>query len=197
MSRALAMWVFVYLTCPVGTQAQEPRYLGQQPPGLESQLFAPGLISDPEVYEYGSVFSADGLEMFYGVELGHRAEIRMVRWTGSRWSAPTVLVSHERYSFGDPFLAPDGQRLYFISNRPLDAQTAEPKDFDIWYIPRDGDGWGDLFQPDRINSSADEYYVSFASSGRLYFASNRNAGSRRRNFDVYAAHATASGFAMP
>jgi hypothetical protein len=45
-------------------------YLGQPPPaGNQPQLFAPGVVSLQDRYEFGSVFSRDGKEFCYAVEL--------------------------------------------------------------------------------------------------------------------------------
>ena len=191
------MVAFFWLAAP-STDLQPLPYLGQEPPGAAPKVFAPDWVSNPDVYEYGSVFSADGLEFFYGVNVGKRAEIRTLRWEGDAWSKPEVLVAAERFSFGDPFLSPDEQRLYFISNRPLTEEESTPKDYDIWYLQRQPEGWSEpinLGPP--INSNSDEYYISFTSSGRIYFASNRSGGEDKRNFDLYAADPEQDRFKTP
>lgn len=73
----------------------------------------------------------------------------------------------------DPFVSHDGKRLYFSSKRPLkgDEKGDEPKDFDIWYVERTGDGWGspvNLGAP--VNSVRDEIYSTMANNGNLYFS---------------------------
>ncbi len=37
-------------------------YLGQQPPGMTPEVFAPGIVSDPSLFEYSGTFSRDGSE---------------------------------------------------------------------------------------------------------------------------------------
>ncbi len=170
-------------------------YLGLDLPGLEPEVFAPGVISMPDAYEYGSVFTEDGLELFFGVNVGERAEIRSTRWLDGKWTTPSVVLGNPRYTFGDPFLSVDEDRLYFISNRPLKEETSPPKDFDIWSIERNKSGWG---QPvnvgSPVNSAGDEYYISFAQDGRLYFASDRNDKKDQGNFDVFSAPESDAGF---
>jgi len=185
-----------------GSACIEPRdpeaYLGLTPPGLEPEVFAPGVISKSGVYEYGSVWSADGRELYFGVNVGERAEIRTIRWSEGAWTGESVVVGHPDYTFGDPFLSPDGLRLYFISDRPLDQLGGPPKDFDIWFVERQAHSWGEPVNVgEPVNSESGEYYISFSAEGRLYFASNVNSGERRHDFDVYAAHAVASGFGTP
>ncbi len=178
-----------------GRSYEGPTYLGQSAPGLTPEVFAPGVISRPGLYEYGSVWSANGREFFFGVNVGDRAEIRTVRWTGEAWTNETVVISHERYTFGDPFLSPDEQRLFFISDRPMDALVGPPKDYDIWYVERQQSGWSDPVNVGSpINSAADEYYISFSTKGRLYFASNVNNTDNSGNFDIYHADPHDNGY---
>ena len=182
---------------PAAAQDPEP-FLGQPLPDTEPEIFAPGLVSKPDAYEYGSVWSADGREFYFGVNVGERAEIRGIRWTDGGWTPEFVVVGHPAYTFGDPFLSPDEQRLYFISNRPLGGLSGPAKDFDLWYVDRRGEGWSEPIRVGGpVNSSFDEYYVSFSAEGRLYFASNRAGGDRSHDFDIYSAEPSGSGFARP
>ncbi|MEL7377588.1 MAG: hypothetical protein AAFN65_11565, partial [Bacteroidota bacterium] len=40
-------------------------YLGQEPPSLQPKVFAPGIISVDDEYEFGSVFNQDVSRFFY------------------------------------------------------------------------------------------------------------------------------------
>ncbi len=174
------------------------RYLGQLPPGREPQIFAPGQASFPDVHEFGSVFSADGLALYYGVQLRDRAEIRGIFFENGQWQPPVPVVSDPQFGANDPFLSPNEDRLYFISNRPL-ADGGPAKDIDIWYLERQAGGWSPPINAGpAINSERDEYYISFTDDGALYFASNVAAGAERsHDFDLYVAQPTPGGFAAP
>ncbi|MEQ8523780.1 hypothetical protein [Gracilimonas sp.] len=163
-------------------------YLGQNPPGSEPLVFAPDLISKADEYEFGSVFSKDASEFFYGVDIDGKTEIRTTHWDGDKWTEPEVLISHSAFSFNDPFLSPDESKLYFISNKS-ENQQSDPKDYDIWYINREEAGWSDPVNAGTpINTESHEYYISFTSGGDMYFASNRAAEPDRSfNFDIYKA----------
>ena len=115
-------------------------YLKQPPPGLTPELFAPGLVSKADEREFGAVFSEDGREFFYAVDVNGKAEIRHTKQDGARWKPPQPLIDHDQYGYNDPFLSPDEQRLYFISDQPLSG-VGPPKDIDIWYAEREGDTW--------------------------------------------------------
>ena len=120
----------------------------------------------------------------------------MIRAVGNRWGEPELLVGDPQFGYNDPFLSPDESRLYFISNRSIEA-SGESKDHDIWFIERTGDeSWS---KPRRasggVNTNADEYYMSFTDDGTMFFASNRDAKDEyRRDFDLYSAPWTGEGF---
>ena len=152
------------------------------------EIFAPGLISLPEESEFGSVFSKDGLEFFYGVDIEGRTEIRYTKLENSKWTVPKTIISHEVYGYNDPFLSPDDSELYFISDQPIDGMGSK-KDHDIWYSKRTPTGWSNPINAGpNINSDRNEYYISFTKTGTMYFASNKYAAAdNQRNFDIFAA----------
>ena len=170
---------------PSGKSGQEARYLGQKPPGNSPQKFAPGIASRSDVHEFGSTFTSDGLTYYYGVDLNGRAEIRSMRFENKKWSEPKTLIHHAQYSFNDPMLSPDEKRLYFISDRPLNGVGAK-KDYDIWYVEKTKSGWSEPINPGpAINSKRNEYYISFARDGSLYFGSNVDSKKNSYDFDLY------------
>jgi len=187
-SRWLVALVVVSLPACQSTVEDSLLYLGQVPPSLKAEIFAPGLVSVNDRHEFGSAFSADGTEFFFGVDTGDKAEIRFSRLEGKTWTKARTILSHEIYSFNDQFLSPDENELFFISNQPLDGE-GDQKDHDLWFSVRRGDGWG---APENagpvINSDREDYYISFTKEGTLFFASNRAAEEGRNfDFDVYAA----------
>ena len=162
------------------------RYLGQKPPSREPELFAPDLVSKPDRHEFGSTFSADGLEFFFSVSLRGRSETYSMTFEDDDWGPPQKILSHETFGFNDPILTPKGDRLYFISNRPHDDST-QKRDHDIWYVEREENGWSaPINAGPAINSPREEYYISFTTNGDLYFGSNVEAPDQRRgDFDLY------------
>jgi Tol biopolymer transport system component len=161
-------------------------YIGQEVPKLQPEVFAPGIVSKVSEYEFGSVFSKDGNEFYYGVDDRGKSEIRFMTRIDNKWSEPQKIRFNSAYSYNDPFLSPDGNRLYFISDRPLNG-SGEKKDYDIWYAERKGEGWSEPINAgSTINSSKDDYYISFSNEGTLYFASNvHTSDSNKWNFDIY------------
>jgi len=190
--------VLLLLQLPLSSGESSSAYLGMTPPKETPEIFAPGVVSTEEEYEFGSVFSADGLEFYYGVELGTRTEIRSMTFSEGQWGSPVIVLSDERFSYNDPFLSLDDQRLYFISNRGPDGK-APVDQIDLWFVERVPTGWSEPKPvPGKINSDADEYYTSFTEDGSLFFSSNIAAtDERRRDFDIYSAPETPDGYGEP
>ncbi|WP_420601859.1 ankyrin repeat domain-containing protein [Flagellimonas sp.] len=162
------------------------KYMGLEKPQEAPKMFAPNFISTEE-QEFGSVFNKKCTEFYYGVDVGKRNEIRYTQMKGGKWSKPITILSHELYSYNDPFLSNDENRLYFISTRALDG-LGEIKDVDIWYVERTDDGWSEPINVgSNINTSGDEYYISFTNAGTLYFASNGQTrkDTTRTDHDIY------------
>ena len=185
-----------YFSCresqPIG------QYLNQGQPGTKPEVFAPGLISKDSLYEFGSVFTSDGYEMYYGVDLGHRSEIRSTKYKDGVWSDPQTAIAHDKYGFNDPFLSPDESELYYISNLPRNASDTLG-DYDIWFSKRIGDGWSDPINAGgQINSDFDEYYVSFTDDKTMYFSSNRTRKKDSlNNFNIYRSEFRDGRFSQP
>lgn len=162
------------------------KYMGLEKPGTVAKMFAPNFISTEE-QEFGSVFNKEGTAFYFGVDVGRRNEIRFSKMEEGRWTKPVTIISHKRYSYNDPFLSNDENRLYFISKRALDGK-GEIKDVDIWYVERLGDGWSEPINAGpNINTTGDEYYISFTNDGTMYFASNGHTrnDATRKDHDIY------------
>ena len=146
----------------------------------------------------GLVFSADG-ETAYWTEWDGR-------W-GSAAASPQTIVTANRvngswtparpmpfsgdFPDSDPFVSPDGEWLYFASDRPGHGSTASTGQ-DIWRYRL-----GTNAAPERlgINSDAREYSPVITADGTLYFASDRTGGQGQG--DLYRAVARDGGFEPP
>jgi hypothetical protein len=95
----------------------------------------------------------------------------------------------------DATLSPDGQRLYFISDRPRSGETSRG-DYDVWRLERTATGWSaprDLGPP--INGDWGTHFASEAADGTLYFTSDRPGGTSL--VDVWRARREGDGYAAP
>lgn len=146
-------------------------YLGQEPPGLEPRLFAPGVVSTG-LATRDVAMTPDGGELYFSVTLGDRTMIMVTRQVDGSWSEPEVAPFSGRYLDIEPAISADGRRLFFLSTRPQAGQEEKPGWVyqDIWVMDREGDGWGEpanLGPP--VNSDAPEYFPSVTADGTLYF----------------------------
>ena len=162
------------------------KYMGQEKPKTKPRLFAPNFISTEEE-EFSCAFNAEGTEFYFGVDVGKRNEIRYSKIEDNQWTKPKAIITHEKYSYNDPFFSNDENRLYFISQRALDGK-GEVKDVDIWYVERNEGGWSEPINAGvNINTSRDEYYISFTNEGTMYFSSNGHPrqDTSRTDHDIY------------
>lgn len=147
-------------------------YLGQKPPGMTPELFAPGIVSTGHHEHSAPAFSADGGQVYWSVFFYYRQPqvILYSKNVNGKWSRPEVAPFSGQYSDGSPALSVDGKKLYFVSNRPLKQVGPVKKDYDIWVVERKAGGWG---RPENlgqgINSGQHEASVSICSNGTLYF----------------------------
>jgi Tol biopolymer transport system component len=104
------------------------------------------------------------------------------RFENGKWRAPQVAPFSGQYSDYDPFISPDGNKLFFISNRPVDNNPK--KDYDIWVVEKMNGGWSapkNLGVP--INNDADQFYPSVAANGTMYFSTIKR--EEKSGFDLY------------
>lgn len=120
------------------------------------------------------------------------AHIMVSEMLGGEWSEPRpIAFTDSRYSDSDPWLTPDGEWLYFISNRPT-ADRPDKKDLDIWRSHRTREGWT---KPENLGSAVNSAGPELGPelhNGTLYFGSARPGG--KGGLDLYSAKPNAAGF---
>ena len=104
--------------------------------------------------------------------MGDISVLATCRFDGTIWKEPQVMIFSGMYSDMEPFFSTDGLTLYFVSNRPLDDTSKQPKDYDIWYVSRINRNaqWSqpqNLGSP--INTGKDEFYPVITDSKTIYF----------------------------
>lgn len=183
MLRILPSWPFFLLllgmACIRPQSDKEPVSSSGAPSSGLAQMVGPRVISSASP-EFATSVSADGQTLFFNRSSPDRStmQILMAEKMGESWHEPIPLAfSDGTYADVDPFLTPDGQRLYFSSNRPLSGE--QPKDYDIWYVERVGERWSapiNLGAP--VNTEADEVFCSVAAQGNMYFRVTSEDGTR-------------------
>lgn len=164
--------LFLLIGCQqiAAQQAGTRNFIDPNPPGKEPKLFADGVVSDG-LSNRDMAISPDGKEIFYTVQ-HNPAGISVIMhssYTASGWTKPEVTAFSGVWADLEPAFSPDGQRLYFVSNRPI-TDTGKAKDFDIWYLVKTNGEWKKIAHlPAPVNTEKDEYYPSIARNGNLYF----------------------------
>lgn len=148
-------------------------YMGQAPPGLIPQIFAPGVISQSNRYENNIAFSPDGRECYFTV--------RTASWSSSwimgtacedgAWTTPrTASFSNNRSLC--PSFSPDGKQLFFSANRNTAGSQA------IFQCTRTGEGtWSAPVEMVRhVSSTANEWSCHLSDLGNMFVCSWRSGG---------------------
>lgn len=160
-------------------------YLGQKPPGMTPEVFAPGFISTDK-NELCAVFSPEGDEFYYAIHVHEPKDQYMIMFTkqvDGVWTNPQIAPFSGEYTDVDMAFSPDGSRLYFCSKRPVPDNPSP--DYNIWFCERlHNNQWSEpeLLGPP-INSSTSETYPTFTQDGTMYFSSSREGGHGSK--DVY------------
>lgn len=144
-------------------------YLAQPEPGKGSVQFAPGILSSEGIQHSSPTFARDGREVYW-VELETdtrppKSRIWFMVEEEEGWTKPAIASFSGEWIDNSPCFAPDGQRLYFSSNRPGGFGK-----LDIWYIERMDSGWSvpiNLGSPP--NSAENETQMSVTEKGTVYF----------------------------
>jgi len=173
---------FIAVLLLAATAFAEPPYASKTPLPAPA-VFAPGTISTGD-FESHPAFTPDGATLYYLKDAPNFSfwTIVVSHFQNGSWQPPQVVPWSGQYRDADPFVTADGQRLYFISDRPVDGTPKQ--DLDIWMLERQGTGWSAPKHLDPpVNSPGDEWFPTVASDGTLYFGSDREGGLGRT--DLY------------
>lgn len=169
--------LFFTLACASGLGASAQNIVDT---AARPKVFAQGVASTPND-EWATSFMPDGKTVFFS-QGGMYWTICYAKMVDGQWAKPNVINFSGKWNDTDPFVSPDGGRMFFISNRPVDTaanQSKYSKNYHIWYSDHlSGDKWSEprhLDAPVNINGS-NNYAPSVSSSGTLCFCSRGREG---------------------
>ncbi len=138
-------------------------------PPQSPEMLAEGEISLEDRHEFGIALTQDCRDLFVGIEHGEWQSIEHYHWTKDGWVHLRRVVGTEDLSANDPYITPDGQRLYYIRHEGENTQIA--------YLDRMGvSTWSKpVVLQEPVNTAAKEFYISFDTNGDLIFSSDRDA----------------------
>lgn len=161
--------------------------------------FLPNIISQfPSVRDL--TISSRENEVYFTAQsvLGELSTIITCTLKDGNWSTPVVAPFSGMYHDLEPFLSPDGLRLYFVSDRPNTSDTTVPKNYDIWFVERTNINttWSspqNIGSP--INTPENEFYPSVSISNNLYFTRD-GVGSKGKD-DIFFSKWEIGRYAIP
>lgn len=144
--------------------------------------------------EFATTFTPDGAEVYFNRASADRETLTILvsrRSAAGTWSTPVTASFSGTWRDIDPFVSPNGQRLYFSSDRPRVAGGARV--FATWFVERTATGWGPPIDPGPpLNATAGDVFFTMARDGTAVFSSSRGGASR-----IHAARQTANGWTTP
>jgi WD40-like Beta Propeller Repeat len=161
----------------------ENPYLGQKPPGMTPELFAPGIVSTELNEDWGPIFSPDGNEILWRIGSAPTNSIFRMRRKNGIWQKPEMAPFSGFASDAGISMSPDGQKIILASKRPIQGDTSSTH-FDLWKIEKENNDWGNpanIGAP--INTDAYETSACIANDGSLILSLNRPEG--KGDDDIY------------
>jgi len=174
----------IFIVCAISLSAQDHpsgfpilsgHYLGQKPPGMTPELFAPGIVSTGN-HEHSRIeFSKDGNEMYWAVipvvEGKFQLENQKIWYTqkgNTGWSKPKPL-SFDLERSNDPTIDNRTQNFYFksaVMEDPLYLKST------VWVKSVKDTSWENVKQSHNVLPQIEgkgTMSFCFASNGNLYF----------------------------
>jgi len=144
--------------------------------------FAPSIFSNPFA-EWATSFTPDNKTVFFSRGNNAGSGIFFSNYDHGVWGKPQLASFSSKWKDFDGFVSPDGTRIIFCSNRPLEGapqDQANPKTH-LWYVEHiEGDRWGIPHHIEggvNIDGSSD-YGPSVSAGGTLYWCSREREGHK-------------------
>ena len=150
-------------------------------PGKAS-ILGEGIISTGN--NLSQAISPDGDEIYFA-RMSEEGiwDIYYSKWEKGSWAEPKIASFSSSYTDADPYFTADGNKLFFLSSRPVE-KGGEPRQMpDIWVVEKTQDGWGEPVNLEAINTEEfGETFMSLTNDGDIVFASNRGTNKEHSIF---------------
>ncbi len=151
-------------------------YLGQKPPGIVPEIFAPGIVSK-EGIQSKLLIVPDGNEVIYknmiatgNASADRKMSFMSIKQLNGHWGSHVDIPFSLEFMNDEPALSHDGQKLFFVSNRPK-ADSVQPQKMpDIWVSEKTYGGWSapqNIGMP--VNTEGIEVQPFYSTDNKLYF----------------------------
>ena len=109
--------------------------------------------------------------------------IFQLQFNDSMWCCETEVPFSSKFTDYHPIFSPDGQWVYYNSDRPIPASNKKSEKINIWRVKYHNGRWNDPEYLSAINTENHESYPTIAKNGTLYFNSDRTGG--KGAMDIY------------
>jgi Tol biopolymer transport system component len=146
-------------------------------PGETPELFAPGIINIAGRNVGHLAFSPDATECYFSVFDGVWTNNRIffTRYENGAWTPQALVTFADGRQEGEPLFSRDGNRLYFTAQNSSGGRF-DTDFFMVQRASREGEWSKPQPLPAPLNSPKDEWSLTQAADGTMYFASNRDGG---------------------
>lgn len=136
-------------------------YLGQSPPTDIPEIFAPGIVSLNDRYEYGLAVSPNGEEIFFTCSSPGDGLMRIVK-DGDTWSSAQVanLRNTNVWEY-EAFYTHAGDSLFFTSEDGNKQQ--------FFYVTKTESEWGEASKLISAVNDDDVMWCSFSEKGNMFY----------------------------
>ncbi|MEP3050962.1 MAG: hypothetical protein ABJP48_07645 [Erythrobacter sp.] len=158
----------------------ENSYLGQTPPGLTPEIFAPGIVSIDGRSESTISVSPDLDEVYFHASIeSAKPAIYFSRLEGGKWTPvkKAVFTKGKKDEEVHPFVSSDGNRIYFT------AYSSTAFDTGIWYVNKLDRSWSDAIKLELPIGDDKAFGFNQARSGNLYYF---NISKQQNSYAAYS-----------
>ncbi len=119
---------------------------------------------------------------------------------GDKWSDPSLLSFSGKYEDYEPTVSPDGNYIFYNSNRPLTKGDKPFSSNNIWYVERRGGAWSEPVYCTAINNREyGEDYPAITRTNKIYFMKELPSPKNDsvRNYKIYVTAFPGTGTTTP
>ena len=166
-------------------------YLGQKPPGMIPELFAPNVISKNYHEHSFPAFSPDLKEVYWTSFLDgnytykYPERVLYMIMKEGKWSNPEYIPFAENMSSYELFYCYDGKKIFFTTDSEYISSEGESiLKGDIFYVEKTSDGWSEAINAgENINTINHEGQATLTENMTMYYKGFLDGA--RNNYGLY------------
>ncbi len=153
-------------------------YLGQNPPGMTPEMFAPGFVST-DAHEFSCTFSPDGNEFYFARAFGkfRKKYVMVTKNVNGSWTEPEKCLTQFNNENFEPHITHDGQKMFFMG---FNTSGGGPHPIiDLYYVERKDSAWGEPKRMEKPFNPGKSMFASTTMEGIIYTSDAEKMGIAR------------------